>query len=73
MRFLVTTKCFDVMGDALKSEREAKNDLVKTLADSTPKLSEQQTDFLKTRLIGVVGSYRNICTADLKAQGAWVR
>jgi hypothetical protein len=43
-------KMFDVMGDALKSEREAKNDLVKTLAESTTKLSEQQTDFLKTRL-----------------------
>ena len=43
-------KMFDVMGDALKSEREAKNDLVKTLAESTSKLSEQQTDFLKTRL-----------------------
>jgi hypothetical protein len=43
-------KMFDVLGDALKSEREAKNDLVKTLAESTSKLSEQQTDFLKTRL-----------------------
>jgi hypothetical protein len=43
-------KMFDVMGDALKSERDAKNELVKTLAESTTKLSEQQTDFLKTRL-----------------------
>ncbi|MGI0080901.1 MAG: hypothetical protein ACRECH_14915 [Nitrososphaerales archaeon] len=43
-------KMFDLMGDALRSEREAKNDLVKTLAESTTKLSEQQTDFLKTRL-----------------------
>ncbi len=43
-------KMFDVVGDALKSEREAKNDLVKTLAESTSKLSEQQTEFLRTRL-----------------------
>jgi hypothetical protein len=43
-------KMFDVMGDALKSERDAKNELVRSLAESTTKLSEQQTDFLKTRL-----------------------
>lgn len=43
-------KMFDIMEDALKSEPEAKTDLVKTLAESTSKLSEQQTDVLKTRL-----------------------